>query len=401
MQRHIDGVRNSINDIVKQLTNSKGQGRNQEMSLAFVAYRDHCDSDRFEILPFTKSTEEFKRFCEGITATGGGDGPEDVFGGIDKAINLGWSSNISTKVIFHICDAPCHGREFHCYGDDYPDGDPHGLTHTELFSRIRQLGIHYYFGRMTSTTDQMIRKFSDVYGQPIVDFDVKKASQIRDTVVAAVGISRLAITASSKKALVGARVPREYTLVKADPDWMKCPVQTGTFSSYEFPEHIEDIIYDIPLKRKERQPASVKIASNPFDVGAERYAFLGRDITNGKNENIVLKEYRYKEAKSPAIGRYDLFCQTQTTAAFLAKEFIKALENVGVSKNLEFLEIRTLSLPGRYLSVEKRFASTEKFVRFTNNADYEITETTATEMGIPIDSIQLVTAFSHWTYKVS
>ena len=65
------------------------------------------------MLDFTDSVDTFKRFCDPIIADGGGDIPEDVFGGLEKAGELGWTTDGSTRVLFHIADAPCHGREYH------------------------------------------------------------------------------------------------------------------------------------------------------------------------------------------------------------------------------------------------------------------------------------------------
>lgn len=35
--------------------------------------------------------EEFHKFCVTVIATGGADTPEDVFGGLEKAIALSWT----------------------------------------------------------------------------------------------------------------------------------------------------------------------------------------------------------------------------------------------------------------------------------------------------------------------
>uniref|UniRef100_A0AC34G5M5 Uncharacterized protein n=1 Tax=Panagrolaimus sp. ES5 TaxID=591445 RepID=A0AC34G5M5_9BILA len=118
MQPHIDGVKNSISKIVDSLKSPSIISKQQEktakqLRYAFVAYRDHSDSKH-----------------------GGGDTPEDVFGGIDRALELPWSNQFGTKVIFHIADAPCHGRKYHDQDDSYPSGDPKGRTETDLFKRI-------------------------------------------------------------------------------------------------------------------------------------------------------------------------------------------------------------------------------------------------------------------------
>ena len=85
----------------------------EKMRLAVVAYRDFCDTIRIEKHEFNEKIEDFDKFLGNLKATGGGDGPEDVFGGIDAALNLSWDPQCGTKVIFHIADAPCHGTDFH------------------------------------------------------------------------------------------------------------------------------------------------------------------------------------------------------------------------------------------------------------------------------------------------
>lgn len=72
---------------------------------------------------------------------------------------------------------------------------------------------------------------------------------------------------------------------------------------------------------------------------------------------------------------------------------------------IELLPVKTLSVvikkgKNRYMTAEKRFSSVEKFIRFSNNLDYVMTEEAAQKKGIPSEILQLIMAFSHWTYKV-
>jgi hypothetical protein len=60
-----------------------------------------------------------------LRASGGGDGPEDIAGAFEGALEQDWAS--MTKWAILITDAPCHGKRYHSLKqDDYPDGDPHG-----------------------------------------------------------------------------------------------------------------------------------------------------------------------------------------------------------------------------------------------------------------------------------
>merc|ERR1711970_1327783 len=105
-----------------------------QLHLGFVGYRDHGDSTRLEVCPFTSSVQEFRDFVCRVGAWGcGGDVPEDVLGGLEAASSLEWGTGgAATRVLIHIGDAPCHGHHyqdrdvFQCR-DNYPEGDPTGL----------------------------------------------------------------------------------------------------------------------------------------------------------------------------------------------------------------------------------------------------------------------------------
>ncbi|CAG8504583.1 13183_t:CDS:1 [Acaulospora colombiana] len=139
-----------------------------KVRFGFCGYRDHCDSDRLQILDFTESRREFEEYVQNnVSATGGGDTPEDVLGGLNAAITqMTWRNNI--RVLLHICDAPPHGRRFTDVSDDYPEGDPNGLTAEIVLRNMRSKGISYFFGKITSYTNKMVEIFRSILG----DFDV-------------------------------------------------------------------------------------------------------------------------------------------------------------------------------------------------------------------------------------
>ena len=68
------------------------------------------------------------------------------------------------QVLIHIGDAPCHGVQYHGWinGDDYPAGDPVGITHEQMMKEVVRLNIQYWFGYIRkSDTDKMINVFND------------------------------------------------------------------------------------------------------------------------------------------------------------------------------------------------------------------------------------------------
>ena len=57
---------------------------------------------------------------------------------MDAAADLKWSKDSETKkYIFHILDAPPHGKEFKGTGDRYPDGCPCGKKYPEIIKKIK------------------------------------------------------------------------------------------------------------------------------------------------------------------------------------------------------------------------------------------------------------------------
>jgi len=72
---------------------------------ALVIYRDHCDGpNRFQIFNFM-AAEELQVLLGTVVAEGGGDGPEDCFGGLHKAATaVKWQA--PARVCLWMGDAP-------------------------------------------------------------------------------------------------------------------------------------------------------------------------------------------------------------------------------------------------------------------------------------------------------
>ncbi|KAI1708056.1 alpha-kinase family domain-containing protein [Ditylenchus destructor] len=419
MRVHIDGIRNSIFKIVEKLTEKHVTfaGHSviaKKVSLAFVGYRDFGYKNQFELLPFTENAEDFRQFCTEIKTPKRGstnfDPPEDVFGGLEKAISdLSWSDSMSTKIIFHIADHPCHGRKYHTaryidnYNDNYPDGDPNGRTAEGLFKSLREKGIQYHFGRIYWTTDKMIELFSEAMGNDIEVFNVKEIEKLVNCIVSSVSIGT-----SMQPAMIAKQ--QVLKIVKTIPDWSKVPIFKGVFLSYELPESIVEVVNGLPMTKKNPARAKIQIAEHPFAHGAERKTFYGRDLSGNSPTDIVLKEYirqnTYTASRCAAVP-YEIATQMQTIAAYLAYTFTDCLQTMaGIVYDIKFLKVQVLSIeikPGenRYLSCERRYGNDSKFLRFSNNADYEMLECTCKANNLNFDIVELLMAFSHWTYQIS
>lgn len=142
--------------------------------VGFCGYRDHCDnSNRLQIFDFTTSFDDFKNNVSTVSATGGGgeDTPTDVLGGLNAAVTrMTWRSSI--RILLHIGDRPPHSRRFNSmHNDEFPDGDPNGLTAERILREMQLAGIHYFFGKINNLTDTMTNEFQSIIGEyPVFDF---------------------------------------------------------------------------------------------------------------------------------------------------------------------------------------------------------------------------------------
>ncbi|RLN95336.1 hypothetical protein BBJ28_00026489, partial [Nothophytophthora sp. Chile5] len=114
MDPWIEAAKTSIIAIIQ---NVNVDHPNAKVRVGFVAYRDFCDGDkRLQVQPLTEEVDTVRDFISSLRAFGGGDGPEDIPGGLQKAIELDFQAE--GKLIVLVADAPCHGSKFHDTRDD-------------------------------------------------------------------------------------------------------------------------------------------------------------------------------------------------------------------------------------------------------------------------------------------
>jgi hypothetical protein len=180
MDSYIETAKNQIRSIVKEIKEAFLNESN--VRIAVIGYKDHDDEPNIEFLDFTTSVTEVYNFLSSLEASGGGDIPEDVLGGIRQAVNASWKQQ--TRCLIHIADAPPHGNALHDYdeSEDYyykTASEPHGLTHENLLSRLVKLKVNYALLRINSSTDRMAFEFGKCYSSSLSGADVKLHVQNR------------------------------------------------------------------------------------------------------------------------------------------------------------------------------------------------------------------------------
>lgn len=114
------------------------------VKLGLVEYRDHPPQDNSfitKVHDFTHSVEEMKKWVDGMSARGGGDGPESVACALDAASKLSYRKD-ATKICVLIADAPPHGLGLE--HDGFPDGCPTGNDPFKSCRAMVEKGIVLY-----------------------------------------------------------------------------------------------------------------------------------------------------------------------------------------------------------------------------------------------------------------
>ena len=121
----------------------------------------HTGKNHFEVLKFTRDLPTFKSFVAKITAEGGGDVPEDVIGGLNRAISLTWPEKSGGRILFHLADAPPHGKgTYHNFKDDYPNGHPSDKPLESLFAHIRKKSERKIWSTISGASTTSVTRWS-------------------------------------------------------------------------------------------------------------------------------------------------------------------------------------------------------------------------------------------------
>lgn len=150
------------NRLIKSIDNIKRDFSGEIIELSFVGYRDVTDEKQFVIKEFTTDYDDVVNTIRKTHAKGGGDMAEDVTGAYRKVCEFNWNADV--RVLFHVCDAPNHGSEYHSrwYDDAYPEG----LGSPTLKDCIKTLAlknVDVNFLKLNDSTDIMVGVMKSQY----------------------------------------------------------------------------------------------------------------------------------------------------------------------------------------------------------------------------------------------
>ena len=410
MDKYITEVKDKIQLMVAEM---RQRFKDLKLYISFVGYRDHCDgANRIVSLGFTDSISSFTRFVQNIRTRGGGDVCEDVFGGMEAVCKLNWLH--PTRILFHVCDAPCHGRRFH-HGevDDYPDGDPRNLNIETLLRKIQEYRIAYWFARLNPSTDKMIEEFAKVMAgdnqvhtvnlQNVNDLMPAVSQSISESIIATESVTLMTERfrdhdEPTNNRLSTTRTPKPYTVSPNMPNWNNIQHEEVIVFSNKLPVLNAESCAELkePLEVKS-QKTIVKIGPNSFSVGAQRIAYYGLEFTFNEKKRVVFKEFKFMGTGLNKLDKYKEQMEIQSVAACMAQRFNTYTLHANLSglepKKILFTKVSTVSFKHRpkpfYCSKEPLIEGS--YVKYTSNCGFvNKNEYTPT-----------LNAFSHWTHHFS
>jgi hypothetical protein len=163
----------------------------------------------------------------------------------------------------------------------------------DIISLLRENNVTYFFGRITSRTDKMIKVFKKM-GMNVTTIDATHVQSIMTNVATAVASSMTSSVSSTARFRRQKIVPRNLKVVKrqTSPDWSSILSQTAEQYTLGIPISMNELedscrsgdIYNLFAP----QLVDIKMIDVPFAEGAVRFAFRGWQ--NGKE--VVFKSFR-------------------------------------------------------------------------------------------------------------
>ena len=172
MSQYIIAAKEETKNISKEL---KKLYPEKMFQYGYIFYRDPIDSksDTHEVIDLTDNVNSFPEKIGLISASGGGDEPEDWVGAYKLANEkISWRNGI--KVIIHLADAGAHGKLFTKY-DKYPEEENKLIYELE---RCAEKGIKIFGYVIDYYAQNSFNECSKIYRRKGGSFEILKFQNI-------------------------------------------------------------------------------------------------------------------------------------------------------------------------------------------------------------------------------
>ena len=273
----------------------------------------------------------------------------------------------------------------------------------------------YYFGRLNSTTDIMIREFNKAVGSEYIKSVNIDANTLMKTVTSSVSATIKAsisgtttLTSSSGTTTGGISDAAEVRLSKDEPSWDTLGDSNVSLFKMRYPASIDALVAadgDLDVVEDYPAPAIFKIATNPFDKGSQRAAYKAREykdfprIVNPANyDSSVIKTSLSRSTDCSSRDFYEKNLAAQRCAIMFANEFSKLAKAKGIP-TVRYVDAtigQIMNAPGRPYFFREGLVAGE-FEKYNSNVGY-VEEIPSMKGKVDHSAVQ---AFSHWTYERS
>ena len=141
MWDEMDYLKSEIDDVISKV---KEGNATANISLAMMVYRDEGDDYVTKYSDFTTDIASQQAWLKNQEAGGGGDFPEAVQTALSEAVNKQWSSK-STKLLFHVADAPAHDKDVQDWNNTTLLAARKGIKIISVASSGIDLKTEYFF----------------------------------------------------------------------------------------------------------------------------------------------------------------------------------------------------------------------------------------------------------------
>lgn len=151
MEDELRYVNQEIADIVSRI---RAEAPEVQVRVGATFYRDRSDAVPLQQIGFTSDITGFARAMQSVRASGGGDYPEDLNGGLETALRrMAWSEDDAVRVLVLIADAPPkrYGTQF-TYREAMNDASARGIRVMPVAASGANREVEFLFRAMATYT---------------------------------------------------------------------------------------------------------------------------------------------------------------------------------------------------------------------------------------------------------